>query len=191
MDQFHSDSYKKQNLMQEFFNSCLGRLVILLIVFLVLYIFALITVPSKKLMLAETIDNIHECIQENDSIKADEIDELINNISRTISVADTALTNPEVFNAFLKYNRLQVFQHPGFLTVHVYNGIYPQGRRISIGVFQTVISTLNYDDLVLSTGAVRGDYNKQLTAPVEVPDTGYIGENANIEPYHFMGDEEN
>ena len=111
MDQFHSDSYKKQNLMQEFFNSCLGRLVILLIVSLVLYIFALITVPSKKLMLAETIDNIHECIQENDSIKADEIDELINNISRTISVADTALTNPEVFNAFLKYNRLQVFQH--------------------------------------------------------------------------------
>ena len=191
MDQFHSDSYKKQNLMQEFFNSCLGRLVILLIVFLVLYIFALITVPSKKLMLAETIDNIHECIQENDSIKADEIDELINNISRTISVADTALTNPEVFNAFLKYNRLQVFQHPGFLTVHVYNGIYPQGRRISIGVFQTVISTLNYDDLVLSTGAVRGDYNKQLTAPVEVPDSGYIGENANIEPYHFEGDEEN
>jgi len=191
MDQFHSDSYKKQNLMQEFFNSCLGRLVILLIVFLVLYIFALITVPSKKLMLAETIDNIHECIQDNDSIKADEIDELINNISRTISVADTALTNPEVFNAFLKYNRLQVFQHPGFLTVHVYNGIYPQGRRISIGVFQTVISTLNYDDLVLSTGAVRGDYNKQLTAPVEVPDTGYIGENANIEPYHFMGDEDN
>ena len=191
MDQFHSDSYKKQNLMQEFFNSCLGRLVILLIVSLVLYIFALITVPSKKLMLAETIDNIHECIQDNDSIKADEIDELINNISRTISVADTALTNPEVFNAFLKYNRLQVFQHPGFLTVHVYNGIYPQGRRISIGVFQTVISTLNYDDLVLSTGAVRGDYNKQLTAPVEVPDTGYIGENANIEPYHFMGDEDN
>lgn len=191
MDQFHSDSYKKQNLMQEFFNSCLGRLVILLIVFLVLYIFALITVPSKKLMLAETIDNIHECIQDNDSIKADEIDELINNISRTISVADTALTNPEVFNAFLKYNRLQVFQHPGFLTVHVYNGIYPQGRRISIGVFQTVISTLNYNDLVLSTGAVRGDYNKQLTAPVEVPDTGYIGENANIEPYHFMGDEDN
>lgn len=191
MDHFHSDSYKKQNLMQEFFNSCLGRLVILLIVFLVLYIFALITVPSKKLMLAETIDNIHECIQENDSIKADEIDELINNISRTISVADTALTNPEVFNAFLKYNRLQVFQHPGFLTVHVYNGIYPQGRRISIGVFQTVISTLNYNDLVLSTGAVRGDYNKQLTAPVEVPDTGYIGENANIEPYHFMGDEDN
>ena len=191
MDQFHSDSYKKQNLMQEFFNSCLGRLVILLIVFLVLYIFALITVPSKKLMLAETIDNIHECLQENDSIKADEIDELINNISRTISVADTALTNPEVFNAFLKYNRLQVFQHPGFLTVHVYNGIYPQGRRISIGVFQTVISTLNYDDLVLSTGAVRGDYNKQLAAPVEVPDTGYIGENANIEPYHFMGDEDN
>ena len=106
MDQFHSDSYKKKGLMQEFFGSCLGRLVILLFVLLFLYIFALITIPSKKMMLEETVDNIHECLQENDSIKADEIDEIINNISRTINVADTTLTNPELFKAFLKYNRL-------------------------------------------------------------------------------------
>ena len=110
MDQFHSDSYKKKSLLQEFFGSCLGRLVILLFVLLFLYIFALITIPSKKMMLEETVDNIHECLQENDSIKADEIDEIINNISRTINVADTTLTNPELFKAFLKYNRLAVYK---------------------------------------------------------------------------------
>jgi hypothetical protein len=192
MDQFNSPSYKKQSLMQQFFSSCLGRLVILLAVFLGLYIFALITVPSKKMMLEETLDNIHECIQENDSIKGDEIDEIINNISRTISVADTTLTNPELYRAFLKYNRLAVYKHAGFQTVHVFNGIYPQGRRISFGVFQTVISTLNYEDLVLSTGAIRGDYNKQLNAPTELPDSDeYIGTNPNVEPYHFEGDENN
>jgi hypothetical protein len=194
MDQFNSvnsDSYKKKNILQEFFHSCLGKIVIFLGVLLVLYIFAIITVPTKKMMLEEAFDNIQECLQDNDSIKADEIDEFINNISRTISVADTTKTNKEVLNTFLKYNTLVVYSHLGFKTVHIVNGIYPQGERIGIGLFQTVISTVNYNDLVVTTGAVRGDYNKQLNAPVEVPDSLYTGENPNVQPYHYQGDTEN
>ena len=194
MDQFNSvnsDSYKKKNILQEFFHSCLGKIVIFLGVLLVLYIFAIITVPTKKMMLEEAFDNIQECLQDNDSIKADEIDEFINNISRTISVADTTKTNKEVLNTFLKYNTLMVYSHLGFKTVHIVNGIYPQGERIGIGLFQTVISTVNYNDLVVTTGAVRGDYNKQLNAPVEVPDSLYTGENPNVQPYHYQGDIEN
>lgn len=194
MDQFNSvnsDSYKKKNILQEFFHSCLGKIVIFLGVLLVLYIFAIITVPTKKMMLEEAFDNIQECLQDNDSIKADEIDEFINNISRTISVADTTKTNKEVLNTFLKYNTLMVYSHLGFKTVHIVNGIYPQGERIGIGLFQTVISTVNYNDLVVTTGAVRGDYNKQLNAPVEVPDSLYTGENPNVQPYHYQGDTEN
>ena len=143
------------------------------------------------MMLEEAFDNIQECLQDNDSIKADEIDEFINNISRTISVADTTKTNKEVLNTFLKYNTLIVYSHLGFKTVHIVNGIYPQGERIGIGLFQTVISTVNYNDLVVTTGAVRGDYNKQLNAPVEVPDSLYTGENPNVQPYHYQGDTEN
>jgi hypothetical protein len=194
MDQFNSvnsDSYKKKNILQEFFHSCLGKIVIFLGVLLVLYIFAIITVPTKNMMLEEAFDNIQECLQDNDSIKADEIDEFINNISRTISVADTTKTNKEVLNTFLKYNTLVVYSHLGFKTVHIVNGIYPQGERIGIGLFQTVISTVNYNDLVVTTGAVRGDYNKQLNAPVEVPDSLYTGENPNVQPYHYQGDTEN
>ena len=194
MDQFNSvnsDSYKKKNILQEFFHSCLGKIVIFLGVLLVLYIFAIITVPTKKMMLEEAFDNIQECLQDNDSIKADEIDEFINNISRTISGADTTKTNKEVLNTFLKYNTLIVYSHLGFKTVHIVNGIYPQGERIGIGLFQTVISTVNYNDLVVTTGAVRGDYNKQLNAPVEVPDSLYTGENPNVQPYHYQGDTEN
>ena len=194
MDQFNSvnsDSYKKKNILQEVFHSCLGKIVIFLGVLLVLYIFAIITVPTKNMMLEEAFDNIQECLQDNDSIKADEIDEFINNISRTISVADTTKTNKEVLNTFLKYNTLIVYSHLGFKTVHIVNGIYPQGERIGIGLFQTVISTVNYNDLVVTTGAVRGDYNKQLNAPVEVPDSLYTGENPNVQPYHYQGDTEN
>ena len=53
MDQFNSvnsDSYKKKNILQEFFHSCLGKIVIFLGVLLVLYIFAIITVPTKKMI---------------------------------------------------------------------------------------------------------------------------------------------
>ena len=164
---------------------------IFLVLLLVAYIFALITVPSKEMMLAETLD-IHECLQENDSIKSDEIDETINNISRTFSVADTTYTNPELYRAFKKHNRLQVFKHPGFQTVLVFNGMYPQGRRISIGIFQHVISTVCYDDLVVSTEAIRGEYNKRLNAPEETPaeETDLEGE-LNVEPYHFEGNSNN
>ena len=189
MEQFNSDRYKKRSLLQEFFNSCLGRITIFLVILLVAYIFALITVPSKEMMLAETLDNIHECLQENDSIKSDEIDETINNISRTFSVADTTYTNPELYRAFKKHNRLQVFTHPGFQPVLVFNGMYPQGRRISIGIFQHVISTVCYDDLVVSTEAIRGEYNKRLNAPEETPaeeERDLEGE-LNVEPYHFEG----
>lgn len=190
MDQFNSDSYKKPSLMQEFYHSCLGKIVILLAVLLGLYIFALITVPSKQLMFVETLDNIHECLQENDSIKADEIDEFINNISRTISVADTTKTNQEVFKAFLKHNSLEVYHHPGFQTIYIFNSRYPLGQRVGIGVFQTVISTISYDDLVLNIGAVRGDYNKKLNAPIEIPEDD-LGDNPNVQPYHFNGDPNN
>ena len=188
MDQFNSDTYKKQGIVQEFFNSCLGKIVIFLGVLLCLYIFALITVPSRDIMLVETVDNVHECLQENDSIKADEIDEFINNISRSFSAADTAKTKREVFKAFLKYNALEVYSHPGFKTVYLFNSMYPQGCRIGIGAFQTVFSTLHYEELVLSNGAARGDYGKKLNE-VEIP-----AEELNdifVEPYHYQGNPEN
>lgn len=193
MDQFNSASYKKKNLLQEFFHSCLGRIVIFLLVLLGLYIFAIITRPSNKMMLEETLDNIHECLQDNDSIKGDEIDEVFHNIARTISTADTTQTNPELYKAFKKYNQLEVYNHGFFKTVHVINGIYPQGRRISIGFFQTVISTLSFEDLVVNTGAARGDFNKRLNAPPvehEEEDDEPIGD-LNVEPYHYQGDPEN
>ena len=137
MDQFNSDTYKKQGIVQEFFNSCLGKIVIFLGVLLCLYIFALITVPSKELMFTETLD------------------------------------------------------YPGFKTIHVVNSMYPEGLRIGIGLFQNVISTLHYGDLVLSNGAARGDYNKKLTAPIEMPEDDEDYEETHVEPYHYDGDPDN
>lgn len=191
MEQFNRDMYKRQTLLREFFNSCFGRIVIFMGILFVLYILALLTTPSSKKMMADTMDNIHECLQDNDSIKADELDETLSNISRTMTTADTTLTNREALKMFHKYNRLAVYRHAGFKTVHVINGIYPQGRRISIGIFGTVVSTIHYGDLVLSTGAIRGEYGKRLNDPLEnVPDDDF-GENPHVEPYHYQGNPDN
>ena len=124
-------------------------------------------------------------------IKADEIDEFINNISRSFSIADTTRTNPEVLKAFMKYNRLEVYDYPGFKTIHVVNSMYPEGLRIGIGLFQNVISTLHYGDLVLSNGAARGDYNKKLTSPIEMPEDDEDYDETHVEPYHYDGDPNN
>ena len=191
MNQFNKDTYKQQSLIQQFFNSCMGKIVILFGVLLILYIVALFTVPTDDQMLTETRDNIHECLQDNDSIKSDEIDETISNISRTLLTADTLSTNTEMYKTFLKYNRLEVYRHAGFSTVHVINNFYPQGRRISIGIFGMVISTIHYNDLVLEVGAVRGDYGKLLNAsPVMESDidSEYVEKLLNAEPFHFEGD---
>ena len=96
MDQFNRDTYKKETLFQEFYHSCLGKIIILAVILLILFVVGVMTVPSDKMVVRETMDNIHQCLQDNDSINNDELDEDFANISRTFSEADTTLTNPEI-----------------------------------------------------------------------------------------------
>ena len=93
MDQFNRDTYKKETLFQEFYHSCLGKIIILAVILLILFVVGVMTVPSDKMVVRETMDNIHQCLQDNDSINNDELDEDFANISRTFSEADTTLTN--------------------------------------------------------------------------------------------------
>jgi hypothetical protein len=38
----------------------------------------------------------------------------------------------------------------------------------------------------MNVGNVRGEYNKRLIQDVAVPDP-YIGENPNVQPFHYKG----
>ena len=69
MDQFNKSSYKKETLTQQFYHSCLGKVIIFLAVSLILFIVGIIMLPSNDMIKAETIDNVHQCLQDNDSIK--------------------------------------------------------------------------------------------------------------------------
>jgi len=186
MDQFN----KKQSLANEFTHSCLGKIIILAIVMFILSIVAIMTAPKEEVMIAYAEDNIRQCLQDNDSIKGDAIDDAVSNIGRTFTVADSTLDNKEMVEACKKYNKIEAYRHTLYSTARIRNNRYPEGVRVGIGIFGLVISTICYDDLVLDLGPVRGKYNEPLIKDAAVPDP-YLGENPYIKPYHYQGNPDN
>lgn len=188
MDQFNNNTYKKRSPLQEFTNSCGGKVIILLALSLILSVVAILTVPSERKTIAATEDNIRQCLQDNDSIPSDAIDEIVANISRTFSEADTTVNDKERVDTYHKYNRLEFYNHILFSTARIVNNTHPQGVRAGWGIFGLVISTIYYEDLIMTNGPARGKYNEKLL-PTELPDD-YNGENPMLKPYHYKGNPE-
>jgi hypothetical protein len=186
MDQFNRNNYKKDSIIQEFWHSCLGKLVVLGVVALILLIIAIVTVPNDEVMKAEMDDNIRQCLQANDSIRGDIIDDVVNNASHIFSVADSTIDDHEILEVYNKYNELRIYRHTFFSTAMIHNNLHPQGIRAGIGIFGLVIPTVYYSDLLLRTGAVRRDFNQKLIQDAP-PADDYIGENPNLNPYHYKG----
>ena len=100
--------------------------------------------------------------------------------------ADSTEVNPELWETYKKLNRLEIYPHTFFKTARIINNIHPEGVRVGIGIFGIVIPTVKYSDLLMNTGAVRGDYNQKLIKDATVPDM-YTGDNPNIQPFHYKG----
>jgi hypothetical protein len=186
MEQFNRNTYKKQGIFEEFYHSCLGKAIILAILALMLGIVAIMSVPNESMLMVETEDNVRQCLQDNDSIKGDVIDEIVWNIGRTFSQADSTLDNKEMLEACWKYNKIETYSHTFYSTARIRNNTHTEGVRVGFGIFGIVISTVYYSDLVMNLGPVRGKYNQRLIQDVVVPDE-YIGDNPNIKPYHYKG----
>ncbi len=186
MDQFN----KKESLAHEFSHSCLGRIIILAVIALILSVIAIMSAPNEEMMIAETEDNVRQCLQDNDSIKGDVIDDAVANIGRTVTVADSALDNKEMLEACMKYNKIEAYRHTLYSTARIRNNAHPEGVRVGIGIFGFVISTVCYEDLVMDLGPVRGKYNQPLIKEPEGSDP-YLGENPYIKPYHYQGNPDN
>lgn len=188
MDQFNKDTYKRETLFQEFYHSCLGKIIILAAVVIILLIVGIITQPSQKRMFEESLNHVHQCLQDNDSTANDELDEVFNNIVRTFSTADTMLTKPETMAFYRKYNTMHVYDHTTYSTCYLYNTVHPQGVRIGIGIFGVVISTIDFTDLVLDVGPARGEFNEKLMPTPNVEES--FGDNPHLVPYHYQGNPE-
>lgn len=186
MEQFNSNTYKKQTPFQEFYHSCLGKVIILAAIVCILMLIALLTVPTDSQMRWQMEDNIHECLQANDSIHGDMVDDYVQNIGHIITHADTTLTDKEMWDTYYKYNRLEIYPHTLFSTARIHNNLHPDGVLVGIGIFGIVIPTIKYADLLMITGNVRGKFNKRLIQDMAIPEE-YVGENPNLKPYHYQG----
>ena len=191
MDQFNKNVYKKQGLFDEFSSSCLGKLVIMGVIIIGLCVLAIISVPTEDQMFNEAEDNIRECIQDNNEKKGDIVDEIVWNIGRSFSVADSTLDNKETLEAFAKYNTIDVFRHSLYSTARISNSTHPEGVRVAFGIFGFVISTVHYNDLVLDFGPVRGNYDDRLIKTTIVPDDDEPLDTSHVETYHYEGNQDN
>ncbi|MBQ9230049.1 MAG: hypothetical protein IJ190_02600 [Prevotella sp.] len=167
----------------------MGKIIILLVFLGILFVIAVMTVPSDGKMQTEMMDNIRECIQENDSIKGDGIDDAVANFSRIFTEADSTFNDKEAMEAFHKYNKLEIYRHSFYSTARLRNNLSAEGIRVGIGIFNLVIPTVKYSDIILFVSTIK-NYNKErLIDPM--PQDEYVGENPNIKEYHYLGDPDN
>ncbi len=176
----------KESMSQQFFHSCLGKIIIAVVACCVLFVVAIITVPDEETMMIETVDNVCQSIQSNDSIKDDKVDSWVNNVGYTFTHVDTTFNHKDL-ELFYKYNRIVQFRHAFYATTYVVNNVHPEGKRVGLGVFGCVFSTLSYKDFLMYVGRMRGDYNERIIQDGEYEDE-YYGENPNVKAYHYEGD---
>jgi hypothetical protein len=166
-----------------FLHSCLGKIVILAAILLVLFIIAILTKPTEKEMREEMNDNIMQCMEMNDSIRGDQIDDYVHNIGYIFTKADTTKVGEEWRNLFNKYNRMEIYNHSFFRTAYVYNNVMAEGTRVGFGIFGLVIPTANFNDFLLRTGPMRRNYNEKLIKSTTIEPS--LGTNPNVQEFHY------
>ena len=186
MEQTNRSTYKKPSMTSEFTNSCLGKLIILAVIVVILLFVALLTVPSEEETQVQMEDNIRECIQDNYEKRCDPVDEVFNNIRRPFTEADTTFNDKEILDIYNRNNKLEVYRHTLFSTARIVNNLHPEGLREGIGVFGIVLSFLNYEDLMMTEGNVRGKNHDRIIKDGGVPEMDY-GDNPMLKPYHYKG----
>ena len=188
MDQTSTGGFKQnESALQAFYHSCLGKITILAGILILLFIVGIMTKPTQEEMEMEMVDDILQCIQANDSIQGDGIDDQVNNLSSVFSRADTAKINKDLLTSLNKNNRLEIYNHSFFRTAYILNNIYPQGVRVGIGMFGVVYPTVLYKDLLLNVGPMQKKYKDGVIRTGTI-NTHDLGTNPAVKPYHYQGD---
>ena len=180
-----------QSFTQEFTRSCLGRIIIAGVIILVGLLVAYFTAPKESDMNAEMEDNIMQCLEVNDAVKGDAVDDYVHNLTFIFTTADTTYIPQDVLETYYKYNRLESYRHTFYSTSYIHNNMHPEGTRVGVGIFGIIIPTVLYEDILLEVGPVHKGYEQKLNqAPIQQDDED-LGENPNITEFHYKGDEEN
>ena len=187
MEQTDEQFRTNKGIGNEFTHSTLGKLIIAGGVLIILLIIALFTKPGDEKILAETYDNNLQCIADNDSIKNDKLDAIVNNFCNTITHIDTTEVHPDLREALRKYNKIEIYDHALYRTVYVRNNIHPDGVRIGFGIYGLVVPTVYYSDLLLDVGVLQNKYKDGVIRSIQYDDHD-LGVNPNVKEYHYKGD---
>ena len=184
MYQSDRGNYKtNEPIAKAFMNSCLGKLMIFVAFILVMLLIAYLTTPTEKEMKAEMEDNIMQCLEENDSIKGDAIDDFVHNMGFIFTNADSTNVEEDVRKAYHMYNRLEVYRHAFYATAYLHNNLHPGGVRVGFGFLGLIVPTVLYEDILLDEGPVHKGYEQKLYRQTIVPDD--MGKTPNIQEYHY------
>ena len=126
----------------------------------------------------EMMDNIRQCIERNDSLQTDALDDAIANIGYIFTTADSVV-NQELMANFKRYNRLEFYDHTLYSSMRVYNNFHIDGIRCGVGIFGIVIPTINFNDLLLRDGPIQTDEGGIRTIDVDGIDP-YFGETPDL-----------
>ncbi len=165
MEQTDRGSYKsyrtQETLAQQFWHSCLGKLTVLAAIIGVALFIAYLTVPDEQTMMEEMTDNIRQCIEANDSIKTDWIDDAVNNVSYIFTHADS-IPDGAIDETFDKYNKVVYKRHTFYASAMLLNNFRPEGVCAGIGVFNIVIPTVNFNDFLMRVGPMHKGYDQKI-----------------------------
>ena len=191
MYQADNTNYRtNQSFIQEFTRSCLGRIIIATVIILAALLMAYFTAPKESDMDAEMNDNLMQCLEVNDGVKGDVVDDYVHNLTFIFTTADTTVIDRDKLETYEKHNRLESYRHTFYSTSYIYNNMHPEGTRVGVGIFGIIIPTVFYEDILLEVGPVHKGYEQKLNQAPIVDDTD-LGETPNITEFHYKGDLEN
>ena len=192
MYQADNTNYRtNESFTQEFTRSCLGRILILGVIMLAGMLVAYFTAPKEEDMDDEMQDNIMQCLEVNDGVKGDVVDDYVHNLAFIFTTADTAAIAEDVLRTYRKYNRLESYRHTFYSTSYIHNNMHPEGTRVGFGIFGIIIPTVLYEDILLDVGPVHKGYEQKLNQQVITNEEPDMGVTPNITEFHYKGDEEN
>ena len=161
MQQTDRGNYKtRESMISQLWHSCFGKLIALVGIIIVLMAIGHFTIPDEETMMAEMDDNIRQCIESNDSIKTDWIDDAVNNVGYIFTHADS-IPKQEIIDNFEKYNKLEYYRHTFYATTLLHNNFNPDGIRVGIGIFGIVIPTVNFNDFLFKIGPMHKGYDQK------------------------------
>lgn len=165
MQQTENDEFRtKESAFKQFKHTCLGKVIIVLAIFVILLVIAWLTNPSEVKMRDEMEDNIQQSIWSRDSIEADGLDVFVSNIGHTFTHWSDSVTEDmkNRMRRFNNNNKKEYYDHTFFTTMHINCNFKGETKRVGLGIFGFVIPLVDFNQFVPREGPLPNYENPKL-----------------------------